>query len=411
MDDFFNVLKVRDFIQILKRSSLLDMKEVPLEEAGNMFAARDILAGEDLPQFTRSCMDGYAVISRETFGAGESSPAYLENMGEIAVSTVPDFELQPGFCASIVTGAALPPGADSVVMVEHTHDMGGGTIEIRRPVAPGENIMLKGEDMARGAVAVARGERITPVRAGVLAALGVSHVPVFNRPRAGVISSGDELVPVRETPGPGCIRDVNTYTLRQALEKEGAVVNAGGIVPDSENLLKQALEQALEENDTVLISGGSSVGSRDYTIKALEGIQGMEILVHGLALSPGKPTIFARRNQKTVWGLPGQVTSAMVVLHVLVIPFLRHVQGAGDPFDWSQRLLPAAVLTRNVASRYGREDYIRVRVRIKDGQMQAEPLPGKSGLIITLLEADGLVRIEDNCEGLLQGQQVTVLPL
>lgn len=410
MDDFFNVLKVRDFIDILKRASCLDMEEVPLENAGNRIAARDIQAEEDLPQFTRSSMDGYAVISRDTFGAGESSPAYLENMGEIAVGTAPEFELKPGLCASIVTGAALPAGADSVVMVEHTHDM-GGTIEIRRPVAPGENIMLKGEDMAGGKVAVAGGERITAARAGVLAALGIFDVPVFRKPRVGIISSGDELVQGREKPGPGCIRDVNTYTLRHVLDREGARATAYGIVPDSEELLRDALQKALLENDIVLISGGSSVGSRDYTIKAMEGIEGLEVLVHGLALSPGKPTIFARMDKRTVWGLPGQVTSAMVVMHVLVIPFLRHIQGAADPFDWSKRLLPAAALSRNVASRYGREDYIRVRLSMKDSQMEAEPLPGKSGLIRTLLGADGLVRIPDSCEGLLKGQQVSVLPL
>lgn len=408
MEDFFNVLKVKDFITILKALPRAGKQEVELGKARGRYLAEDIISSEDLPATNRSSMDGYAVRSRDTFGASEANPVYLEISGQVAIDEVPQDRLEPGLCVRIVTGSTLPPGADSVVMVEHAHEMGGQTVEIRKPVAPWENVMLKGEDITSGSIALRAGMKVSAPRAGILAALGKEKVDVGVVPRVGIISTGDELVPINQTPAPGYIRDVNSYTLAQVAEEEGCEVNIYGIVPDLENEVQASLVRALDENDVVLVSGGSSVGNRDFTLESLSGIEGMEIIVHGLALSPGKPTIFARKGNKYVWGLPGQVTSAQIVMLVLVIPLLRHLQGKSDSFDLKKEFFLRANLSRNIASKYGREDYVRVRLQKDDGRITAVPVPGKSGLLKTLLEADGIIRIAENCEGLSQDDEVMV---
>ena len=408
MQDFFDVLKVKDFISLIRQMPVLGTELVGLEDSGRRRLARNIVAAEDLPGTNRSSMDGYAVIARDTFGAGEANPAYLDVTGSVSIQDSPQKELAQGQCMGIVTGATLPPGADSVVMIEHVHEMGHSTIEVRRPVAPRENVMLRGEDIRFGDVALSAGDLIDSRRTGLLAALGMQSLEVFKSPAVAIISTGDELVEISRKPGPGYIRDVNTHALDRMVREAGCRTDILGIIPDSEKALEEAFSRALEKNDVVLVSGGSSVGNRDYTIKAMSGIKDLEVLAHGLAISPGKPTIFARKGNQCVWGLPGQVTSAQVVMQVLVIPFLAHLQGEIDPFTIREEFQILAFLSRNLASRYGREDYVRVRLEKQDRQVLAVPVTGKSGLLKTLLEAHGLIRIPENCEGLSKDDQVLV---
>ena len=408
MDNFFDVLKLDDFIELVRQMPLMGIMELNLDKVGWYRLARDIIAHEDLPFAHRSAMDGYAVMARDTFGASEANPAYLEVASHIAVQEKPQVELEPGVCAGIVTGASLPPGADSVVMVEYTHEMDQGTIEVRKPVAPWDNVMLQGEDVSAGGLVMKAGQTVTPRHMGMLAALGIGSVEVYGKPAVAVLSTGDELVGIDDKPGPGYIRDVNTYALGQMIRDEGCIPDIHGIIPDDETALREAIEKALAGNDVVLLSGGSSVGNRDYTIKAMSAISGLEVLVHGLALSPGKPTIFARKEGKCVWGLPGQVTSAQVVMMVLVIPFLRHLQGETDPFVLKEEFQVQATLSRNIASRYGRQDYVRVRLENDGGTVSAVPVQGKSGLMKTLVQSHGLIRIPENCEGLSRGDRVKV---
>ncbi|MFP4128740.1 MAG: gephyrin-like molybdotransferase Glp [Desulfonatronovibrio sp.] len=408
MEDFFEVLKVHDFISIVRQMPALETEETGLINSGWRRLARDIFSDENLPETNRSCMDGYAVVSRDTFGASEANPAYLEVVCEISIQDAPRIELEAGHCAGIVTGATLPPGADSVVMIEHVQDLGQGTIEVRKPVAPWENVMLKGEDIGRGDLVLGAGKTITPRWLGMLAALGIEKIEVYKRPRVAIISTGDELVDIGQKPGPGYIRDVNSHTLRQMLIDEGCAVSVLGIIRDNEEELRNAFTSALAGHDVVLVSGGSSVGSRDYTIKAMNGISGLEVKAHGLALSPGKPTIFARTDKQCIWGLPGQVASAQVVMLVLVIPFLRHLQGEADPFGIKDEFQVRARLARNLASKYGRQDYVRVRLEKQNQQTLAVPVTGKSGLLKTLVQAHGLIRIAENCEGLTEGEEVMV---
>ncbi|MFW5819273.1 MAG: gephyrin-like molybdotransferase Glp [Desulfovermiculus sp.] len=404
-NDFFEVQSVEACEHILRSfAPVPDIEKVGLEQALSLVTARDIRAEEDLPAYSRSSMDGYAVRARDCFGAGESNPVYLSLKAQLAVDESPQMSLNPGECAEILTGGTLPSGADAVVMVEHTRQIAEDEIEVFRSLGPGDNIMLKGEDCKSGEIALGAGKRLRPQDLGVLAALGHSRVDVFRRPRVAILSTGDELVPVEEKPVPGKIRDVNSTTLAAWCSRAGAEPRIMGIVQDQQQDLEQAVAYAANQADCVLLSGGSSVGTRDLSIAVISALPHGRILAHGIALSPGKPTILAANGQIPVIGLPGQVTSAQVVMYVLGLPFLAHLGGEDQAFDRSRQARVWARINRNIASQQGREDYIRVKL-IQDakGTLWAEPVLAKSGLLRSLLHADGLLRIPAQMEGVLAG--------
>ena len=407
--DFFNVLSVNEFIQELRAFSPLTPTTVSLEEIDGHILAEDIIAPEDLPLGSRSCMDGYAIVAANVFGASESNPAYLESVGDIDIEKPADFTLNDGECAGIVTGGILPEGSDAVVMVEHTESLGAGTIEIRKSLAPAENVMLKGEDATTGTPALMKGTRMRPQEIGMMAALGIQEAQVHAAPRVGIISTGDELIPIDQQPVIGQVRDVNSYTLAACAKRAGAVPTTYGLVEDQLDALKASLEKALEENDVVFLSGGSSVGVRDLTVGAIHEIEGAELINHGVAISPGKPLILAKCGNKAIWGLPGQIASAQVVMFILGMPFLRYLQGDTAAFATSLWPSKSATLTRNVASKPGREDYVRVSLSEHDGRLLATPILGKSGLLKTMLQADGVTRIDADSEGIYEGTPVDVL--
>jgi molybdopterin molybdotransferase len=409
--DFFKTISRAAFAELLRGFAPLAAESAGLLEAHTRYLIQDVVAGENLPLVSRSCMDGYALRARDAFGASEGSPAYMECAAELAVDAIFSGELPPGHCAGIVTGGSLPAGADAVVMIEHTARMGAGTVEIRRSPAPGENVMLAGEDAAQGRVALAAGTRLRPQAIGLLAALGHDQVMVRARPRVGIVSTGDEVVPVTSRVRPGQVRDVNSYALACQVREAGGEARLHGLVADERDALCAALEEALAENDVVLISGGSSVGARDYTVAAVAAIQGAAVLAHGVAMRPGKPVLLARVGGKAVIGLPGQVTSSQVVMIALGLPFLRHLQGDASAFE---NLGPTvtAELARNLPSARGREDYVRVRLQSRPGLVPlAHPLLGKSGLLSTMVAAGGLARIEAQREGLEQGALIEVIVL
>lgn len=412
--DFFNVLDVQSFIDRLRGFDHLPALQTPLDEAHGCVLAAPVVSPEDLPAADRSCMDGYAVRAADLFGTTEGNPAYLECTGTVSIERPADFSIAAGECAAIVTGALLPRGADAVVMVEHTQEMGAGTVEIRKSVAPHEHVMLRGEDAVQGQPALTAGTLLRAQEIGLLAALGVQTVHVHRRPRVGIFSTGDEVIPAHATPRPGQVRDVNSHALQAMARAAGAAVTCYGIVPDDEKALTAMLARTTAENDMVLLSGGSSVGTRDLTMAALDSLDGAAVINHGVAISPGKPLILASADGKghrcAVWGLPGQVTSAQVVMFVLGIPFVHWLAGRRTPFDQSAWASRRAVLARNIASRQGREDYIRVRLHAEeDGRVTATPVTGKSGLLRTMLQAHGVVRIPAHSEGLDSGTQVDVL--
>jgi molybdopterin molybdotransferase len=407
--DFFKTIDISAFCDLLRGFAPLPVENADLLDAHGRYLAVDVVAGENLPLVSRSGMDGYALRARDAFGASETNPAYLECRAELGVDVLYCGELAPGECVGIVTGGSLPAGADTVVMIEHTARMGETTVEIRRSPAPGENVMLAGEDAAVGKTALTSGTLLRPQEIGLLAALGQVRVGVRARPKVAVLSTGDEVVPVASAVRPGQVRDVNSYALACQMREAGALPQPYGLIPDHMDKLRAALELALAENDAVFVSGGSSVGVRDFTVAAIEAIAGSRVLAHGVAMRPGKPVLLARVGDKAVIGLPGQVTSSQVVMLALGLPFLRHLQGDPAAFARLGTSLTAE-LARNVHSARGREDFVRVRLEHRPGAVPlAHPLLGKSGLISTMVAADGFTRIEASREGLAKGALVGVI--
>ncbi len=409
MKEFFKVKDLQAVLEYAPLFSRVEAETIDLKDAPGRVLAVDMIPDEDLPNFLRATMDGYAVCAASTYGASDANPAYLTVKGSVAMGERPAFTIGRGEAARISTGGMLPDGADSVVMIEHTEMIDDTTIEAYRSVAPGQHIIQKGEDIRKGEIILFRGRKLRPPETGLLAAFGKTTVSVFKKPVIGILSTGDEITPVETVPDPGKIRDINTYTLLAKVIETGGIPVTFGIVKDNFDDLYQACAKALEQTDMVLLSGGSSVGVRDFTIEVLSALPQSEILVHGISISPGKPTILARTGAKAVWGLPGHVVSAMVVFERVVRPFIEHIGGLVK--QQTHPLLPPAVLTRNIPSAQGRIDYIRVKVYKKDGIQWAEPILGKSALIHTMVQADGLVEIGINVEGLDKGSTVEVIPL
>ena len=409
MKEFFKVKTIEEVLEYRTQFAPMETEEVPLMDSMGRILAENILSDIDLPDFPRSIMDGFAVRGGSTFGASEGNPAYLVVKGSVAMGESANLSVEPGEAVRISTGGMLPAGADSVVMVEHTEAIDDTTIEVYRSVAPGQNMVTVGEDIKKGEAILPAGQPVRPQETGLLAALGRQKVTVYKRPVVGIMSTGDEIVPVSDIPGPGQIRDVNTYTLMSQVIEVGAVAVPFGIVHDDFDVLRAKCAQALEQCDLVLVSGGSSVGARDFTIDVISAMEASTVLFHGISISPGKPTLMARIQHKQFWGLPGHVVSAMVVFSRIVKPFLEHLSGMGD-YTRKEIRIPAR-LSRNVASAQGRVDFVRIRLFQKNGANWAEPILGKSGLISTMVKADGLIEIGMNTEGLDQGTEVEVILL
>jgi molybdopterin molybdotransferase len=405
MKAFFHVMQIDTLLDIKREFTPVGTEKVELAEALDRVLAADYQAEQDIPGFDRATMDGYAVKAASSFGASEGNPAYLTVVGTVTMGQVPHFSVDTGQAARIATGGMLPPGADSVVMIEHTDPLDDATIEVYRSVAPGQHTVARDEDAAKGEVLVEGGCRLRAQELGILAACGARQVTVFRRPKVGIISTGDEVVPVTDVPRPGQVRDVNRYTLSALVRQAGGEPHFFGIVTDELEGLLDACRQAMQETDMVLISGGSSVGTRDLTVEVLEKLPQSQIMAHGVSIRPGKPTILARCGTKPFWGLPGHVTSAMVVFMVLVRPFLAWIGGCAEASPVTLR----ARLSRNLASAQGRVDFVRVRLIPKNGEILAEPVLGGSGLMRTMVAADGLVAVDLNSEGLEQGTMVQVM--
>ncbi|MDM8553094.1 molybdopterin molybdotransferase MoeA [Desulfobacterales bacterium HSG2] len=407
MKAFFKVTDLNRVLEYIPEFPPVGTEEIPLSDTFGRVLASDIVSDADLPDFVRATMDGYAVRAASTFGASEGNPAYLTVMGTVAMGDSPDFSIGPGECARISTGGMLPSGADSVVMIEHTETLDSTTIEVYRSVAPGQHVVGIGEDFGKADIILPAGQKIRPQETGLLAAFGRETVKVCKKPVIGIISTGDEVVPIDSTPMPGQIRDINTYTLSDMVREAGGVPLIFGIVQDDYDMLFEKCSLALEQSDMILISGGSSVGARDFTIEVLSALPDTGILAHGISISPGKPTILAKVRNKAFWGLPGHVVSAMIVFSVIVRPFIEHIAG----LKYKRAFGIPARLSRNLPSAQGRIDYIRVRLTEKDGILWAEPILGKSGLLNTMIKADGLIEIGINTEGLDKGAEVSVITL
>ena len=406
--EFFSVTPVETVFETIAGFPETRIENVPLLNAAGRILAEAVVSDIDLPGFDRSTMDGYAVRASDTFGASEGNPAYLEICGSIAMGEKPEATVSSGTAARIATGGMIPRGADAVMMIEHTSEIDETTIEVYKRIAPGTHVIGKDEDIKKNTRLLEAGVRIGSREAGVIAAMGRTEVKAYKKPVIGIISTGDEVVPADSVPETGCIRDINTYTLSAAIDACGAAPKSYGIVADRFAPLYALTEKALDACDMVILSGGSSVGTRDLTIEVIEALPDSSILVHGLPVRPGKPTILARTGIKPVWGLPGHVASAMVIFDIFVKPCILHIGGSTAAAQ--RHFSIPATLTRNLASAQGRIDYVRVRIIEKDGTYMAEPVLGPSGLIRPMLDADGLIKIDMNTEGLEKGTEVRVMP-
>jgi molybdopterin molybdotransferase len=377
---------------------------VPLHQASGRVLAAAFAAQEDLPVHARSVMDGYAVRAADVAAASERTPAVLRVAGTVPMGATFGGTVGAGQAVGISTGGFLPDGADAVVMIEHTHASGDaavanvvgvvadGVVEIFRAVAPGANVIQRGDDVTAGAALIPGGRRLRPQDIAALATFGAASVTVHRRPRIAVLSTGNELCAVDEKPAPGQVRDVNEWVLGAQVALAGAIATYGGVVRDDEAALAATIARLLPEHDAIILAGGSSVGVKDVSGTVMGRLDAPGVLFHGIDIRPGKPTIFARVGAKPVIGMPGFPTSSMVVFDAFVRPLVWRMGGELDRDAW-----PCAVrarLARTVASVAGREDYVRVRLSERDGETWAEPLPGGSSAISNLVFADGMVRVD-----------------
>jgi molybdopterin molybdotransferase len=389
--------------------SITEAEEIDVAAALRRVLAEDIRAAHPLPDFHRSTVDGYAVRAGDTHGASDSLPAYLTLIGEVPMGDSPAFEVGTGHCALIHTGGMLPWGANAVVMLEYTQFAQKNEIEIFRSVADGENLIHIGEDVAQGQVVQIKGTVLRPAEIGGLMALGITRVRVMQRIRVGLISTGDEVIDPHQTPRPGQVRDINSYTLGALVEKHGGIPIQYGIIPDTFEALKETAARALSECDMVIITAGSSASTRDMTADAIRTLGEPGVLVHGINTRPGKPTILGVCNGKAVIGLPGNPVSALVNGYLFVVPVIEQLLGI---LPKPKATVPAR-LTINLASQAGREDWWPVKLIAshpsKNVHYDADPIFGKSNLIFTLAAADGLLRIPPDATGLSAGEDVEVV--
>jgi len=408
MPEFLELLPPPDALHVLLRSLpvLLQGETIATRDALGRVTSSPVTAPHHLPSFIRSTVDGYAVRAMDTYGANDSLPSYLSLIGEVPMGGVPDFSVAPGRCALIHTGGMLPEGADAVVMVEHTQLVPPEEIEVFRAVAVGENLLKVGEDVTAGDLVIPTGTRLRPAEIGGLMALGITHLSVARQPRVGILSSGDEVIPPEAPLEPGKVHDVNAYTLSALVEGAGGKPVIYGIIPDRADILERSARQALEECNVVVITAGSSASARDLTAEVINRLGNPGVLVHGVNVRPGKPTILAVCQGKAVIGLPGNPVSALVIASLFVIPVIEKALGL---IRSSPRASVNARLTINLPSQAGREDWVPVKLIQDAAGTLAEPVFGKSNLIFNLARADGLLCIPADATGLPAGAQVEVL--
>ncbi len=420
MTEFFNVLPPDKARQLLFEQMTHHTGEetIPVNQALGRVLKNDVKSPQALPAFRRSTMDGYAVRAADTFGASGSLPAFLTVVGEVPMGKAAEVTLAPGQAALVHTGGMIPETADAVVQVEHTQVVSNQLsvssnqsplfpyeIEVLKAVAVGQNVLQIGEDVAVGAPIFPAGHRLRPQDLGGLLAVGITEIAVAKKPRVGILATGDEVIPPTLMTLPGQIRDINSYTVSGQVEQAGGIAVRGGIIPDRYEALAEAAASLLPEVDMLVMSAGSSVSVRDMTVQVVDSLGEPGVLLHGVATRPGKPTIVGVVAGKPVLGLPGNPVSAMVQFDMFGVPAIYRLQGMTAV---PRRGLVWAKLSQNIASETGREDYVPARLEDTANGLTAVPVFGKSNLIYTLVNADGLIKVPLNKNGLEAGEMVEV---
>jgi molybdopterin molybdotransferase len=410
MKRFFRVQTPEELYKKLDRFKALSTEKVNIDDSLHRVLSEDIVSPINLPEFRRSTVDGFALKAKDTFGASEKNPAILRLIGEIPMGQLSDIEAKDGEAVKVATGGMVPKGTDAVEMVEYTEWVDSHTLHAFKTLSPLENVIQVGEDVKAGEVVLYKGHLIRPQDIGLMAGIGKTNVHVYLRPRVAIISSGDEIVPIENVPSPGEVRDINRYTIVSMVKETGGIPLFLGIAKDRFDALKEKIELGLRESDMVVITGGSSVGSLDLTGEVLQIFPGTEILGHGVSIRPGKPTLLADINGKPFLGLPGHPVSAVVIFHFFGKPILKILSGLSREGIWHQIKVKAKA-SRNIPSVPGREDYVRVRLEEREGTLWAHPIFGKSGAISNLVNANGLIRIGINEEGLEEGEEAEAILL
>jgi molybdopterin molybdotransferase len=381
---------------------------LPIEDALGVVSSRDIISPEDLPAFARSTVDGYAVRAEDTFGASETTPAYVNLSGEVFMGEKPGFVLLKGSAYKIPTGGMLPEGADAVVMFEHVQPVDEEMIEVLRPAAPGENVIQAGEDVKKGAAVIAGGQRLRPQDIGACAGLGIARIYAYERPRVSIISTGDEIMPVGSSLQPGQVRDINSYVLSGMISETGCLSHKKGILRDDYGTIRAVVESSMGDSDAILLTGGTSVGIKDMIARIIDDIGNPGVVFHGVSLKPGKPMIGGIIEGIPVFGLPGHPAAVGVCFDVFVRPVLNVLTGCREKLTAYRTRIVKARLAKNVASAQGREEHVRVSIDEREDGLWAIPVLGKSGLITTLVKADGTFVIPMSKSGLEMGEVVDV---
>lgn len=391
---------------VLEAAGSLDLREgalaeeLPPERAWGLLSFGDLVSPEDVPPAPRSLRDGVALRSEDVAGASPSSPAYLELVGEVPMGVMPSFSLRRGQACRIWTGGFLPEGADAVAMEEEI-SLEGGWVEVRKALSPFENVSASGEDVRAGSPLLARGSLVRPFAAGAFAALGLREVGLFAVPCC-VISTGDELVPAGEDPPPGRIRDSNGPMLEAVLSWAGLRVLRRLMVEDCRSSLEEAVRECLSLCRLVFVSGGSSAGARDLTASVLDDLGPPGLLVHGLAVRPGKPTLVGLNERGLVFGLPGHPLSCLVAVLTFALPVVRSLLAG-------RRVEPPILRGRvlgDVVSSLGVEEFVPASL---EGGLGVRPLPAKSGFVGVMAAMDCLIRLGPEVEGLFAGDEAEVV--
>ncbi|MDZ7671865.1 MAG: gephyrin-like molybdotransferase Glp [Halanaerobiales bacterium] len=401
--------EVKENINIKKQK----LEKINYENSVNRILAENLVSNENLPAFNRSTVDGYAVCASDLKGISESLPAYLDVIGSIEMGKKTDLKIKEGQAAYIPTGAMLPEGADGVIMVEYTEKISDKMIECSRSVGVGENIIKKGEEVKKDELILKKGHKIKPRDMGVLAGLGFNELEVYEKPEVVIISTGDELIPPDKEIKFGQIRDINTYTIGALLKEAGASVNKVGIIEDTYQSLKESVKNHLT-SDLILVSGGSSAGIKDMTVDVINELGKPGVLIHGLKVKPGKPTILGQINETPVMGLPGHPGSAWIISNLFVKPLVKLLSGEYNIENIESNISKdsikrKAILDRNISSDKGRKEIIPVKEVYRKENIYAKPLLGKSSFMKVFIDSDGYIVIESGLEGLNKGDQVDII--
>ena len=407
--DFFNVVTVeeaRDIIWDNFKDWELETEMVNILESADRTLAEDVVSGINVPEFNRSTVDGYGIIVEDSHGATETIPSILNIVGEIKMGEISNIRISSGEAIYIPTGGMVPEGVTGIIMIENTEKMGEDTILIYKPISKGGNMVYIGDDIKKGNIAVKKGRILNAEVIGTLAALGIPKVTLYKKPRFYIISTGDEIIDIDEDLTEGKIRDINSYAIHILVEKIGGQVVNKVIIKDEYELLRQEVEKAIGLSDIVLISGGSSVGAKDYTGKVINSFDGKGVLAHGLSIKPGKPTIIGECKGKLLMGLPGHPVSSIIVFKALIEDYI-------DKKLANKRILPSieATMESNFPSSPGKETYQMIKLKKLNGEYYASPTHGKSGMISLLSESQGYIIIEGYEEGINKGDKRQVFLL